>query len=115
MTVNVDRTRAQEVGYTQSDVARDLLTSLSGSFQTSPTFYLNWQTYVSYNIAVQTPQYDVKSLQDLGNFPIANSGSASTAANFGQSRVDCSGAEPGTVSHYDAQPIIDVYGAVEGN
>ena len=113
-TVNVDRTRAQEVGYSQSDVARDLLTSLSGSFQTSPTFYLNPQNHVSYNIAVQTPQYDVKSLQDLGNFPIANSGSAQQPQILGNLASIVRGAEPGTVSHYDAQPIIDVYGAVEG-
>ena len=71
----MDRTRAQEVGYSQHDVAQDLLTSLSGSFQTSPTFYLNPQNHVSYNIAVQTPQYDVKSLQELENFPIAMNGS----------------------------------------
>ena len=60
-TVNVDRTRAQQVGYSQRDVAQDMLTSLSGSFQTNPTFYLNPQNHVSYNIAVQTPQYDVRT------------------------------------------------------
>jgi len=50
-TIDVDRTRAQQVGYSQADVANDVLTSLSGSFQTSPTFYLNPQNHVSYNIA----------------------------------------------------------------
>ena len=74
-TINVDRTRAQQVGYSQHDVASDVLTSLSGSFQTSPTFYLNPQNHVSYNIAVQTPQYDVQNLQQLQNFPIATNGS----------------------------------------
>ena len=74
-TVNVDRTRAQQVGYSQHDVASDVLTSLSGSFQTSPTFYLNPQNHVSYNIAVQTPQYDVQNLDQLKNFPIAINGS----------------------------------------
>jgi len=111
-TVNVDRTRAQQVGYSQSDIARTLLTSLSGSFQTSPTFFLNPQNHVSYNIAVQTPQYQVKDLQDLQNFPIANANSQpqilGNLASFQR------GTEQGTVSHYDAQPIIDVYGAVDG-
>src|SRR5271163_4841195 len=74
-TVNVDRTRAQQVGYTQHDVANEVLTSLSGSFQTTPTFYLNPQNHVSYNIAVQTPQYDVQNLEQLKNFPIATNGS----------------------------------------
>jgi len=109
--VDVDRTRAQQVGYSQSDVARTLLTSLSGSFQTNPTFYLNPQNHVSYSIAVQTPQYDVKNLQELQNFPIANA--ASQPQILGNLASFERGTEPGTVSHYDAQPIIDVYGAVE--
>jgi CzcA family heavy metal efflux pump len=111
-TVNVDRTRAQQVGYSQREVATDLLTSLSGSFQTSPTFYLNPQNHVSYSIAVETPQYEVTNLQQLQNFPIANSNSQPQI--LGNLASIQRGAEQGTVSHYDAQPIIDVYGAVEG-
>jgi len=112
-TVNVDRTRAQEVGYSQRDVAQDLLTSLSGSFQTSPTFYLNPQNHVSYNIAVQTPQYEVKDLQELQNFPVTSSGSSQPPQILGNLASLTRGAEPGTLSHYDAQPIIDIYGSVE--
>jgi multidrug efflux pump subunit AcrB len=113
-TVNVDRTRAQQVGYSQRDVAQDLLTSLSGSFQTSPSFYLNPQNHVSYNIAVQTPQYEVKDLQELENFPIATNGSAQQPQILGNLASLLRGAEPGTLSHYNAQPIIDIYGSVEG-
>ena len=113
-TVNVDRTRAQEVGFSQRDVAQDLLTSLSGSFQTSPTFYLNPQNHVSYNIAVQTPQYEVKDLQDLQNFPIASNGSAQQPQILGNLVSLTRGVEPGTLSHYNAQPVIDIYGSVEG-
>src|SRR6202021_3731413 len=82
-TINVDRTRAQQVGFSQHDVANDVLTSLSGSFQTSPTFYLNPQNHVSYNIAVQTPQYDVETLQQLENFPIATNGSTQQSQILG--------------------------------
>jgi multidrug efflux pump subunit AcrB len=113
-TIDVDRTRAQEVGYSQRDIAQDVLTSLSGSFQTSPTFYLNPQNHVSYNIAVQTPQYDVKDLQELENFPIASSGSNQQPQILGNLASVERGVEPGIVSHYNAQPIIDVYGSVEG-
>jgi CzcA family heavy metal efflux pump len=112
-TINVDRTRAQQVGYSQRDIAQDVLTSLSGSFQTSPTFFLNPQNHVSYNVAVQTPQYDVKSLQEMENFPIANLGSGQPPQILGNLASIERGAEPGTVSHYNAQPIIDVYGSVE--
>jgi multidrug efflux pump subunit AcrB len=113
-TINVDRTRAQQLGYTQSDVARDILTSLSGSFQTSPTFYLNPQNHVSYNILVQTPQYDVTSLQQLENFPISINGSGRAPQLLGNLATITRGAEAGLVSHYDAQPTIDIYGSVEG-
>ena len=113
-TVNVDRTRAQEVGYSQRDVAQDLLTSLSGSFQTAPSFYLNPQNHVSYNIAVETPQYEVKDLQELQNFPIATNGSAQQPQILGNLASFERGVEPGTLSHFNAQPIIDIYGSVEG-
>jgi multidrug efflux pump subunit AcrB len=114
-TVEVDRTRAQEVGYSQRDIAQDLLTSLSGSFQTTPTFYLNPQNHVSYNIAVQTPQYDVKNLQELDNFPVASSAGAPQQLQIlGNLASIQRGVEAGTVSHYNAQPTIDIYGSVEG-
>jgi multidrug efflux pump subunit AcrB len=112
--VNVDRTRAQQVGYSQHDVASAVLTSLSGSFQTSPTFYLNPENHVSYNIAVQTPQYDVKNLQELQNFPIATNGSGQQLQILGNIASIDRGVEQGTVSHYNARPVIDIYGSVEG-
>ncbi len=113
-TVNVDRTRAQQVGYSQHDVANVVLTSLSGSFQTSPTFYLNPENHVSYNIAVQTPQYDVQNLQQLQNFPIAVNGSGQQPQILGNIASIDRGVEQGTVSHYNARPVIDIYGSVEG-
>ncbi len=113
-TVDVDRTRAQEVGYSQLNVAQDVLTSLSGSFQTNPTFYLNPRNHVSYNIAVETPQYDVESLQQLQNFPIAIEGSGRQPQILGNLASIVRGVEPGTVSHYNAQPLIDIYGSVDG-
>lgn len=113
-TIDVDRTRAQQVGYSQRDVAQSVLTSLSGSFQTNPTFYLNPQNHVSYNIAVQTPQYDVQSLQELKNFPIATNGDPQQLQILGNLATITRGIEQGTVSHYNARPTIDIYGAVEG-
>jgi CzcA family heavy metal efflux pump len=113
-TVNVDRTRAQQVGYSQHDVANSVLTSLSGSFQTSPTFYLNPQNHVSYNIAVQTPQYDVQNLQQLQNVPIATNGSGQQPQILGNIASIDRGTEQGTVSHYNARSVIDIYGSVEG-
>jgi len=74
--INVDRTKAGQTGYTVRDVASNLLISLSGSFQTSPTFWLNPKNGVSYPIATQTPQYRLDSLQGLENIPVTGASGA---------------------------------------
>jgi multidrug efflux pump subunit AcrB len=113
-TVAVDRTKAQQVGYSQRDVANNLLVTLSGSFQTTPTYWLDPHNGVSYNVAVQEPQYNLQSLQDLQNIPVTgNSGAPSQL--LGNLASISRGTEQGTVSHYDVQPVIDIYGSVENN
>ncbi len=112
-TIDVDRTKAAQVGLTQANVAQSVLTTLSGSFQTSPQFWLNWKNGVSYSIAVQEPQYRMDTLQDLHNIPITSSTGApsqilSNVASFRR------GAEPSTISHYNVMPVIDIYGSVDG-
>jgi CzcA family heavy metal efflux pump len=129
MTVDVDRTRAQTIGLTQKDVAASLLVALSGSFQTAPNFYLDPKNSVSYNIAIQAPQYGVDSLAALESLPITGAAaaqktdaSAPTGAPGTQPPVEvlgnlaqiAPGAELGTVSHYDIQPVIDIYANVNG-
>ena len=107
-----DRTKTSQVGLTQKDVANNLLISLSGSSQTTPTFWLDPKTGVSYNIATQTPQYRVDSLQDLQNVPVTN-GVARPQILAGLGTFT-RGAEMAVVSHYNIQPVIDIYGSVEG-
>jgi multidrug efflux pump subunit AcrB len=111
--VDVDRTKAQEVGFTQRDVATNLLISLSGSFQTTPEFWLNPKNGVSYNIATQTPQYRVSSLQDLENIPVTGS-SGSREAILASVASIRRGSGMAVDSHYDIQPLIDIYGSVQG-
>jgi multidrug efflux pump subunit AcrB len=107
-----DRTKTSQVGLTQKDVANNLLISLSGSSQTTPTFWLDPKTGVSYNIATQTPQYRIDSLQDLQNVPVTN-GVARPQILAGLGTFT-RGAEMAVVSHYNIQPVIDIYGSVEG-
>jgi multidrug efflux pump subunit AcrB len=144
MTVSVDRTRAQAIGLTQQNVAQSLLVALSGSFQTTPSFYLDPRNGVSYNVAVQAPQYDIQSLAALRSLPVTGSassttGNASTSTGapgsmgavqtagtigapgtmrpvqiLGNLATIAPGTELGTVSHYDVQPVIDVYANVVG-
>jgi multidrug efflux pump subunit AcrB len=111
-TVAVDRTKSQQVGYSQRDVAGNLLVTLSGSFQTTPSYWLNPQNGVSYSIAVQSPQYNIESLQDLQNIPVTGTAGAPSQILGNLASVQ-RGTEEGTVSHYDVQPVIDIYGSVE--
>ena len=145
-TVNVDRTRAQAIGFTQKDVAQSLLVALSGSFQTTPSFYLDPRNGVSYNVAVQTPQYRLDSMSALQSLPVTSASSSSTGTGTITSGTTPSsvgsapaplatnapgapqrpvqilgnlaqfqpGAELGTVSHYDVQPVLDIYANVVG-
>jgi multidrug efflux pump subunit AcrB len=111
--VDVDRTKADEVGVTQRDVASNLLVSLSGSFQTSPAFWLDPQNGVVYTVATQTPEYHVDSLQDLENVPISG-GSGSRPEILGSLASVKPGAGMAVISHYDIQPVVDIFGSVEG-
>ncbi len=113
LQVDIDRTKAQGAGYTARDVASNLLVALSGSFQTAPTFWLNPVNGVSYNISTQTPQYLTDSLQGLGNIPITSA--AGTQPQILKSLASISpGHEQATVSHYNVQPVLDIYGSVQG-
>ena len=71
--VAVDRTRASEIGLTQANVAQSLLVSLSGSFQTSPNYFLDPRTGVTYSVAVMAPQSKIQSLADLNSLPVTGS------------------------------------------
>jgi multidrug efflux pump subunit AcrB len=111
--LDVDRVRAQQVGLTQRDVAQNLLVSLSSSFQTAPTFWVNPKNGVSYNLAVMSPQYRVDSLQALMNTPIngTNSGTPQVLANLATVTPMTS---PAVVSHYNVAPAVDVFASVDG-
>ena len=134
--VAVDRTKAGQGGFTARDIGNSLLVSLSGSFQTTPTFFLNWQNGVSYNLATQTPQYRIQSLSDIENIPITAAGApapgatpAGTAAGTTAAGATAAGStrpgiladvasitrasEMATVSHYDIRRVVDIYGAVQ--
>jgi CzcA family heavy metal efflux pump len=111
--INVDRTKAQQVGYTQRDVANNLLVSLSGSFQTTPEFWVDPKTGVSYSIATQTPQYRIDSLQDLENIPVTGPSGAQPQILASLASIR-RGSGLAVVSHYDIQPLIDIYGSVQG-
>jgi multidrug efflux pump subunit AcrB len=111
--IDVDRTKALQTGSTQKDVAGNLLVSLSGSFQTTPSFWLDPKSEVSYSVATQAPQYDFESLQDLENIPV-NGGTGAPWQMLGNLGTITRGSGMAIVSHYDAQPLIDIFGSTQG-
>jgi len=110
--VAVDRTKAGQGGFTIRDVAGSLLVSLSGSFQTTPTFFLNWQNGVSYNLATQTPQYRIESLQDLQNIPISGAG-ATRPGILADVASLTRASEMAVVSHYNIRRVVDIHAAAQ--
>jgi len=112
--LRIERTKAQELGFSAHDIAQNLLVSLSGSFQTSPTFWVDPRNGVSYSIATQTPQYYANTLQDLVNTPITGSNPSATPSLMASLVSEQRGTGMGVVSHYNVAPVIDIFGSVEG-
>ena len=111
--IKVDRTMAGQAGFTQRDVASSMLVSLSGSFQTSPSFWLNPKNGVTYQVATQTPQYELESLQSLQNVPVTGPSGAHPEILGSMASIK-RGQGAAVVSHYDITPVIDIYGSVQG-
>ncbi|HEY3852706.1 MAG TPA: efflux RND transporter permease subunit [Steroidobacteraceae bacterium] len=137
INIHVDRTRAIEAGYQQREISQDLLIALSGSSQTAPNFWLNPKNGVSYLLATESPQYQIDSLQALKNIPLANGARASASggqpsasgsqpsanggrAPYAQGQILGSlgslsrASQDAVVSHYNVQPVIDIFGSVQG-
>ncbi|HTV79058.1 MAG TPA: efflux RND transporter permease subunit, partial [Steroidobacteraceae bacterium] len=118
LNIDVDRSKAQLVGLTQQNVASNVLVSLSGSFQTTPSFWIDPKTGTQYDVVSQTPQYRMASLNDLGNTPLSqpaggNQLIGTTAQVLSNISTFHRSTGPSVVSHYNAQPTIDIFGSVE--
>jgi multidrug efflux pump subunit AcrB len=112
MQINADRTKARQVGLTQTDVASSTLISLTGSGQTTPNYWLNPKTQVNYQIVTQTPNYRIDSLQSLARTPITspNGNTTQLLGNVADFRRDLS---PIIADHYNIQPVYDIYADVD--
>src|ERR1700758_5541103 len=114
LRLRVERTKAQQLGFTARDIATNLLVSLSGSFQTSPSFWLDPKNHVSYMIATQTPQYRTDTLQDLENAPITGTDPNAPPSIMASLVSTERGAGMAVVSDYNVAPVIDIFGSVAG-
>ena len=112
--LTVDRTKAVESGFTQLDVASSALISLSGSFQTTPEFWLDPRNGVSYSVVTQTPQFALASLNDLRNIPVSSSVAKTIKPEIlGDFATTSRGAGLALVSHYNIQRVVDIFGSVQ--
>ncbi|MDR8071731.1 efflux RND transporter permease subunit [Burkholderia cenocepacia] len=115
LLADMDRTRMQQLNLSAQNVAQNMLISLSGSSQTTPSFWINPRTGVQYPLQIQTPQYNLSSVDDLLGTPISASGRAGAPLQLLGNLVQVrSTVNPAVITHYNIRPAIDVYVSVEG-
>lgn len=113
LTIDVDRARARELGISEAQTVRNVLVAVNSSGQTSPNFWVDPKTGVSYPLVVQMPAYNVRSTQDLWTVPVASAAGGSSEmlmniADFGRSK------EPAVASQLNILPVFDVHADVQG-
>ncbi|WP_250535299.1 efflux RND transporter permease subunit [Caballeronia sp. AZ10_KS36] len=113
LSLQMDRTRLQQLNLSASNVAQNVLISLSGSSQTSPGFWFNPRNGVEYNMAVQTPQYQISSIDELMRTPVSAPGTGPTQLLGNLVRLSPE-SQFAVVSHYNIRPVIDIFVSVEG-
>jgi len=111
--VAVDRTKAQQNGLSERDVASSIVTTLSGSFQTAPMFFLNPQNGVNYQVAAQAPQYSIQSIRDLENVPVTGPTALGPAILADVATIRRS-QEMAAIDHYNIRRVVDIYTNVQG-
>jgi CzcA family heavy metal efflux pump len=118
LSLDMDRTQLQHLGLTPNDVTSDLLVSTAGTTQTSPAFWLSPANGVVYNLVVQSPQYDVDSLDALLRTPVR---AAAAAAGVGAAPQLLNNlvavtpeAQEAVESRYNLAPTIDIYSSAQG-
>jgi len=110
--ITVDRTKAAQGGHTEREVASNVLNSLSGSFQITPMFFLNYDNGVNYNLVAQPPQYNIQSIQDVENISLTSLQRKDPDILADVASIKRS-SEMEVVSHYNIRRVVDVYASVQ--
>ncbi|MDB5690475.1 MAG: efflux transporter permease subunit [Sphingomonas bacterium] len=113
LNVDVDRSRIGQYNLTERDVTNSLATTLAGTSQTAPVFFLNPENGVSYPVVGQAPEYRIGSVSDLANVPVSGAAGAQSQVLGGISTINRANA-PALVTHYNIQPAIDVFATPSG-
>jgi multidrug efflux pump subunit AcrB len=113
LMIDVDRTKAQQGGYSFRDIGGSLVNILSGSSQLSPMFFLSPKNGNTYNIVAQAPQYTIQSMNDLDNVPLASNTAIKPEILADVATVSRTTEMP-IVTHYNIRRTLDIYGDVQG-
>jgi len=113
LTVDVDRTLAQQMGLDQAATANNVLITTNSSAQTAPNFWVDPKNSVSYPLVVQLPTYQINSEQDLWTLPVSTNGGKNAQllmniAKYGRRTV------PMVTSQLNIRPVFDVHADVQG-
>ncbi|MGU3391115.1 efflux RND transporter permease subunit [Sphingomonas sp. M1A8_2b] len=114
LRVNIDRSRIGQLGLTERDVTASVGSSLAGTVQTAPVYYLNPENGVSYSVVAQTPEYRVGSMSDLSNIPVTGTTPGGASQVLGGLSTVVRGTSPAVVSHYNIAQAIDIYATPNG-
>jgi CzcA family heavy metal efflux pump len=113
LKVDADRSRMSQMGLTERDVTSALATSLAGTSQSAPNFWLNPQNGVSYNMTAQTPEYQLDTLAALQNLPVTGSATSTPQVLGGLAKISRSQGNS-VVTHYNIQSAIELYATTQG-
>jgi multidrug efflux pump subunit AcrB len=113
LRVDIDRSRMAQFGLTELDVTNSVTTSLAGSSQTAPVFWLDRHNGVSYPIVAQTPEYQVDTLPELENLPVTGGSPGSGVQVLGGLGKISREQSSAVVSHYNVQPVIDLFATTQ--
>jgi multidrug efflux pump subunit AcrB len=113
LDVDVSRSRIGQYGLTERDVTTSLATSLAGTSQTAPVFFVDPKNGVSYAVVAQAPEYLVGSISDLSNVPVSGAPTTATQLLGGVATIARSNTVP-VVSHYNIQPVLDLFATTQG-
>ena len=108
LQLDVDRTRASQMGLDQQEVVDNVITALTSNQMIAPSFWIDPKTGNDYMLTVQYPEGQVKTMSDLKAIPLrAAEGTEPTRLDMISNihRIK----SPTEVDHYQLRRAIDIY------
>ena len=113
LKVTADRTRIGQFGLTEKDVTTSVANALAGTSQTAPVYFVNPENGVSYTVVAQAPEYRIRTLNELTNIPVTGGAGTQSQVLGGVANISRDTANA-VISHYNIQPVVDVYATPAG-